>query len=93
MKTRVSLRYFLSSCPWKTFFDSDSPQTTSSLISLTFLVTLTPLNPLEIKIVNPNLKAEQLPDKKLYNFLYLVTAFQIFPLRFEFGIKRISSLF
>ena len=41
-KTGVSLRYFVSYCLWKLFFDSNSPQTPSNLISVTFLVTLRP---------------------------------------------------
>ena len=43
MKTRASLRYFVSYCLWKSFFDSSLPQTPSNLISLTFSVTLRPL--------------------------------------------------
>ena len=42
MKTRVSLRYFVSYCVSKHFFDSKSPQTTSNLFSLTVSVTLRP---------------------------------------------------
>ena len=42
MKTRVSLKYFVSYCLWKLFFDSYSPQTPSNLISLTILVTVSP---------------------------------------------------
>ena len=40
VKTRVSLKYFVSDCLWKPVFDSNTPQTPSSLISLTILVTL-----------------------------------------------------
>ena len=43
MKTRVSLKYFVRYCLWKHFFNSNSPQTSSNLICLTFLVTLRPL--------------------------------------------------
>ena len=32
MKTRVSLRYFVTDCLWKPFFDSNLPQTPSNLI-------------------------------------------------------------
>ena len=42
MKTRVSLKYFVSYCLFKLFFDSNAPQTLSNLISLTFLVPLRP---------------------------------------------------
>ena len=40
MKTRVSLKYFLSDPLWKQFLASNSPQIPSNLISLTILVTL-----------------------------------------------------
>ena len=42
MKTRVSLKYFVNDCLWKPFFDSNLPQTSSNLISLTILLTLKP---------------------------------------------------
>ena len=42
METRVSLKYFVSCCPWKLFFDSNCPQTTSKLISLILFVTVRP---------------------------------------------------
>ena len=41
MKTRVSLKYFVT-FSGNLFFDSNSPQTSSNLIALIFLVTLTP---------------------------------------------------
>ena len=50
MKTRVSLKYFMSYCLWKLFLDSNSPQTLSKLISMTFLVTLRPFTRLKPKI-------------------------------------------
>ena len=34
MKTRVSLKYFVSYCLWKVFLDFNSPQTPLNLISL-----------------------------------------------------------
>ena len=40
MKTRVSLKYSVGYCLWEPFFDFNSSQTPSNLISLTFLVTL-----------------------------------------------------
>ena len=40
MKNRVSLKYFVSYCLGKHFFDSNLPQTPSNLIALTFLVAL-----------------------------------------------------
>ena len=42
LKTRVSLRYFVSHCLWKLFFDSNLPQTPSNLRSLNFLITVSP---------------------------------------------------
>ena len=42
MKTRVSLKYFVNDFLWKSFFDSNLPQTTSELICLTNLVTVRP---------------------------------------------------
>ena len=42
MKTRLSLKYFVNDCLWKHFFDSNSPQNPSKLISLTLLGTLRP---------------------------------------------------
>ena len=42
MKTRVSLKYFVTDCPWKPAFDFKLLQTLSKLISLTILVTLRP---------------------------------------------------
>ena len=42
MKTRVSLKYLVNDCLWKTFFDSNSPQAPSNLTPLTILVTLIP---------------------------------------------------
>ena len=43
METRVSLKYFGNGCLWKHIFASNSPQTSSYLISLLILVTLRPL--------------------------------------------------
>ena len=40
VKTRVSLKYFVSYSPWTPFSDFNSVQTSSNLISLTFLITL-----------------------------------------------------
>ena len=39
VKTRVSLKYFVTDCLWKPGFDFNSPQTPSNLISLAVLVT------------------------------------------------------
>ena len=63
MKTRVSLKYFVSYCLWKPF-DSNSPETPSNLISLTILVTLRPFTLF-------NLKLEQLSCKKVLKFALL----------------------
>ena len=52
MKTRVSLKYFVSYCLLETFFDSKSPQTPSNFISLTFLVTVT-----SFTLFKPKIKA------------------------------------
>ena len=40
MKTKVSLKYFVSYCLWKLFLILTRPQTPSNFISLTFLVTV-----------------------------------------------------
>ena len=40
LKNGVSLKYFVTDCLWKSFFDSNSSQTSSKLISLTILVTM-----------------------------------------------------
>ena len=40
MKTKVSLKYFVSYCLWKLFLILTRPQTPSNYISLTFLVTV-----------------------------------------------------
>ena len=40
METRVRLRYVVTCCFWKMFFDSDLHQNPLNLISLTFLVSL-----------------------------------------------------
>ena len=50
MKTRVSLKYFVNDCLWKHFFDSNTPQTLSNLISLTVMVTLRPFTLFQCKI-------------------------------------------
>ena len=50
MKTRVSLRYFVSCCLWKRFFYSNSPKTPSNLVSLTFLLTIRLFALLQLKI-------------------------------------------
>ena len=41
-KTRVSLKYSATDCPWKPFLDYNSAQTPSKSISLAILVTLRP---------------------------------------------------
>ena len=40
MKTKVSLKYFVSYCLWKLFLILTRRQTPSNFISLTFLVTV-----------------------------------------------------
>ena len=60
MKTGVSLKDFVSYCLWKPFFDSNSPQTSSNLISLAFFVTLRPFTLFKPKIRAP----PPLPPKK-----------------------------
>ena len=42
MKTRVSLKYFVTGCLWKPFFGSNLLQTPLILISLAISVTLMP---------------------------------------------------
>ena len=67
MKTRASLKYFVSYCLWKHFFDSTSPHTPSNLISLTILVTLRPFT--------FNQKLEQLSSEKVLKFALLGNCF------------------
>ena len=74
MKTRVSLKYFVNDCFWKHFFASNSPHTSSNLISLTIVVTIR-------LFASFKLKLEQLSCKKVLNFALRVTAFPIFLLR------------
>ena len=64
MKTRVSVRFFVTDCLWKPFFDSDLLQTSSNLISLTILVTLRLFTLF-------NLMVEQLSCKKGQKFVLL----------------------
>ena len=40
MKTKVNVKYFVTDCLWKHFFDSNLPQTPSNLISLIVLITI-----------------------------------------------------
>ena len=40
MKTKVSLKYFVSYCLWKLFLILNRPHTPSNFISFTFLVTV-----------------------------------------------------
>ena len=58
MKTKVSLKYFVSYCLWKPFFDSKSLQTLSNLFFLTFFG-----NSKGFRTVF-NVKLEQLSGKK-----------------------------
>ena len=67
-ETRAIVKYFVSYCLCKSFFDCNSPQTTSNLITLTFLVTLRPFNCF-------NLKLEQLSGKKVLKFALLGNCF------------------
>ena len=64
MKTRVSLKYFVSYSVCKLFCDSNSLQTPSNIISLTFLVTVRILTLF-------NLKLEQLSGKKVVKLALL----------------------
>ena len=50
MKTRISLKYFVSDFLWKQFFAPNSTKTHSNLISLTILVTLMPFVQFQPKI-------------------------------------------
>ena len=68
MKTRVCLKYSVSYCLWKFFIDSNSPQTTSSLIFLISLVTLRSFTLF-------NLKLEQLSGRKALKFALLCNSF------------------
>ena len=68
MKTEVGLKYFVSYCICKYFFDSNPPQTSLNLSYLTILVTLS---------VSPcfNLKLEQISCKKVQKFVLLDNCF------------------
>ena len=68
MKIGVSLKYFVTDCLWKHFFNSNSPQTLSKLISLTLLVIVRPFSLF-------NLKLEQLSFKKRQKFALLDNCF------------------
>ena len=68
MKTRVSLKYFVNNCLWKTFFDCNSPQTPSNVISLIIMVTLRSFTLF-------NLKLEQLSCKKKLKYDLLDNCF------------------
>ena len=50
MNTGVSLKYFVNDCPWKPVFDSNSPHTSSNLISMAILVALRPFTPFDLKL-------------------------------------------
>ena len=50
MKNRVSLKYFVTACPWKHFFDYNLPQISSNLISLKIFVTLRPYTLFQLKV-------------------------------------------
>ena len=52
MKTRVSLKCFLNDSFWKSFLDSNLPETTSNLIYFKILVTLT-----SFILVSPKIRA------------------------------------
>ena len=68
MKTRVSLKYFVSYCLWKALFDCNSPQTSLNLISLTLLK-------IEGLSQSFNLNLEQLSSKKVLKFDLLYNYF------------------
>ena len=79
-QARVSLKYFISDCLYKLFFDSISSQTLSNLIFSKILI---------------NSGFGQRQSNELQNkdktFTYLITAFPIFSLTQTFGIKCIST--
>ena len=86
MKTRVTLKYFVTYCPWKLCFDYNLPKTSSNLTFLTFFVTLGPstLSKSNVRTI----KWQKSPRRAL-----LVTAFPISSLTLKFSIKRTLSLF
>ena len=68
MKTRGSLKYFVSYCLWKRFFYSNLFQTPPNLISLTILTILVTLKP---KAYYFSLKLEKLSGKNVLKFALL----------------------
>ena len=68
MKTRASLKYFVSYCLWKLIFDSKLSQTPSNLIALRFLIILRPFTLLYVKI-------RQLSGQKVLKFAFLINCF------------------
>ena len=68
MKTRVSLKYFVSYFVCKLFFDSNTQQIPSNLVALVFSVTLGLCHWV-------NLKLEQLSEKKFLNVALLGNCF------------------
>ena len=68
MRTTISLKYLVNDCRWKPFFDSNSPQTPSNLISLTVLVSLRPLI-----LFQPKIRA--IKSQKALNFALLGNCF------------------
>ena len=93
LKTRFRLRYFVSYCLWKPFFDSifffnSVSLTPSNLISLKFLVTLRLFT-----LFYPKIRAIKWQKSPKICFAWLVTAFPIFSMRLISNIKRTSSCF
>ena len=58
MKARVVLKYFVSYCLCKHFFDFNSPEATSDSICMTFEVTPRPFS-------SPKLKSERSSSKEI----------------------------
>ena len=72
MKTRGSLKYFVSYCLWKRFFYSNLFQTPPNLISLTILTILVTLKP---KAYYFRLKLEELINKNVLKLALLGNSF------------------
>ena len=87
MKTRVSLKYFVTDCLWKPFLNSNLSKTPSNFqISLIILVTPRPFT-----LFQPKIRLIKLQN--MLKFALLCDCCSNLFTELIFGIKRISSLF
>ena len=87
MKTGVSLKYFVSYCPWKQCLDFNSSKDLSNVIAETFSVTLRVFTLFYRTL-------EQLRCQKFIKFILVGSYFpNMLKLRLKFVIKTTSSWF